>query len=68
MKAIETVLHLRRAHPRKMKTMVPDHVWRLVAPYGLAPGESERKEDMASQIDREFRPLTCSSRRRRLGA
>lgn len=35
MKAIETVLHLRRAHPRRLKSMVPEHVWRLVAPYGL---------------------------------
>ncbi len=41
MKAIETVLHLRRAHPRRMKTMIPDHVWQLVERYGLtkAPGE-----------------------------
>ncbi len=45
MKAIETVLHLRRAHPAKMKNMVPDHVWRLVAPYGLAPDAGERRED-----------------------
>ncbi len=35
MKAIETVLHLRRAHPKRMRNMVPDHVWALVAPYGL---------------------------------
>jgi coenzyme F420 hydrogenase subunit beta len=42
MKAIETVLHLRRAHPRRMKRMIPDHVWRLVAPYGLAPAPGER--------------------------
>ncbi len=42
MKAIETVLHLRRAHPRKMKTMVPDHVWKLVEPYGLTPEPDER--------------------------
>jgi coenzyme F420 hydrogenase subunit beta len=41
MKAIETVLHLRRAHPRRMKTMIPAHVWRLVAPYGLAPEPGE---------------------------
>ena len=42
MKAIETVLHLRRRMPRRMKHMVPDHVWRLVAPYGLAPEPGER--------------------------
>lgn len=35
MKAIETVLHLTREAPRKMRSMVPAHVWALVAPYGL---------------------------------
>lgn len=35
MKAIETVLHLRRAHPRRMKHMIPAHVWSLVEAYGL---------------------------------
>jgi coenzyme F420 hydrogenase subunit beta len=44
MKAIETVLHLRRLHPARMKSMVPDHVWRLVAPYGLTPGKAERHD------------------------
>ncbi|MBK1657496.1 Coenzyme F420 hydrogenase/dehydrogenase, beta subunit C-terminal domain [Paracraurococcus ruber] len=43
MKAVETILHLRRAAPRRMKAMVPDHVWRLVAPYGLAPRDGERR-------------------------
>jgi coenzyme F420 hydrogenase subunit beta len=37
MKAIETILHLRRMEPRKLRFMVPDHVWRLAAPYGLKP-------------------------------
>lgn len=45
MKAVETVLHLRRTHPRRMKTMIPDHVWRLVAPYGIEPGPGERRSD-----------------------
>lgn len=45
MKAAETVLHLRRAHPRRMKWMIPTHVWRLVAPYGLAPGAGEAPQD-----------------------
>lgn len=45
MKAVETVLHLRRAEPRRMKSMIPDHVWTLVAPYGLAPESGERNED-----------------------
>jgi coenzyme F420 hydrogenase subunit beta len=35
MKAIETVLHLRRAHPKRIRNMVPDHVWALVEPYGI---------------------------------
>jgi len=42
MKAAETVLHLRRQEKRRMKSMIPDHVWKLVAPYGLRrePGEA----------------------------
>lgn len=35
MKAVETVVHLRREKPARMKHMIPDHVWRLVRPYGL---------------------------------
>ncbi len=41
MKAIETVLHLRRERPRRMRSMIPDHVWRLVKPYGLTPAKDE---------------------------
>jgi coenzyme F420 hydrogenase subunit beta len=41
MKAIETILHLRRAHPARLKNMVPDHVWRIAARYGLAPAPQE---------------------------
>ncbi len=44
MKAAETVIHLRREEPRRMKSMIPDHVWALVAPYGLTPGEGEKAE------------------------
>jgi coenzyme F420 hydrogenase subunit beta len=43
MKAVETVLHLRRAHPAKMKNMIPDHVWALAERYGLVPGPGERR-------------------------
>jgi len=43
MKAIETILHLRRAHPAKIKNMVPDHVWGLAARYGLTPNADETK-------------------------
>jgi coenzyme F420 hydrogenase subunit beta len=35
MKAVETVIHLRRSYPKRLRTMVPDHVWALVKPYGL---------------------------------
>ncbi len=42
MKAVETVLHLRVRHPKRMRTMIPAHVWALVKPYGLEPKEGER--------------------------
>jgi coenzyme F420 hydrogenase subunit beta len=41
MKAIETVLHLRREQPAKMASMVPGHIWPLVEPYGIKPSEQE---------------------------
>ena len=41
MKAVETILHLRREQRRKLKAMVPPHVWRLAAPYGLKPEPGE---------------------------
>ena len=41
MKAIETVLHLRREQPARMASMVPNHIWPLVEPYGIKPTESE---------------------------
>ena len=41
MKAIETILHLRRERPAMIKNMVPAHVWALVARYGLVPGKGE---------------------------
>ncbi len=46
MKAIETVLHLRRHVPRRLKAMVPGHVWSLVAPYGLAPASGENPQEV----------------------
>ncbi len=45
MKAIETILHLRRAHPARIKNMVPEHVWRVAARYGLVPAAGETRED-----------------------
>ncbi|MEJ6395790.1 Coenzyme F420 hydrogenase/dehydrogenase, beta subunit C-terminal domain [Gymnodinialimonas sp. 2305UL16-5] len=41
MKAIETILHLRRVHPARMKNMVPRHVWEVAARYGLMPTAQE---------------------------
>ena len=41
MKAAETIIHLRREEPRRMKTMIPIHVWKLMEPYGMAPGTDE---------------------------
>ena len=48
MKAAETILHLRREMPAKMKNMVPDHVWRLAAPYDLKPNASQTIPPMDS--------------------
>ncbi|MBK5932554.1 coenzyme F420 hydrogenase subunit beta [Rhodovulum imhoffii] len=45
MKAAETILHLRRQEPRRMKSMVPPHVWTLMAPYGLTPEEGETSSE-----------------------
>lgn len=42
MKAIETILHLRRTHPSRVKNMVPDHVWDVAKPYDLTPTKDER--------------------------
>ena len=45
MKAIETVLHLRRERPRRVRTMVPEHVWSLVKTYGLKKRADEQSLD-----------------------
>ena len=42
MKAIESVIHLRREEPKRLRSMVPEHVWRLVSPYGIAPSHEEK--------------------------
>lgn len=42
MKAVETVLHLRRQHGRRLRNMVPAHVWALVKPYGITPRQDEQ--------------------------
>ncbi len=45
MKAAETVVHLRREHPRRLRNMVPAHVWTLVAAYGLVPKDGEEARE-----------------------
>jgi coenzyme F420 hydrogenase subunit beta len=44
MKAAETILHLRREEPAKIKNMVPEHVWNLARPYGLSPEKGEQND------------------------
>jgi coenzyme F420 hydrogenase subunit beta len=41
MKAVETIIHLRREKPARLRNMVPAHVWALVKPYGLTPTANE---------------------------
>jgi coenzyme F420 hydrogenase subunit beta len=41
MKALETIVHLRREAPRRIKSMVPGHVWTLVKPYAITPRDGE---------------------------
>ena len=41
MKAAETVIHLRREHPQRVKHMVPSHVWDLVQPHRIMPQPDE---------------------------
>ena len=50
MKAAETVIHLRREAPERIKHMVPAHVWRLVEPYGLQPQSGEVPDGAVVQI------------------
>lgn len=47
MKAAECVLHLRRLHPQRMKSMVPEHIWSQLAAYGIEPAAKERREHTA---------------------
>ncbi len=56
MKAGETVMHLRREEPRRMKYMVPAHIWALVAPYGVTASPSERPAEAAQPPALESRP------------
>jgi coenzyme F420 hydrogenase subunit beta len=49
MKAVETIVHLTREEPERMRNMVPEHVWKLVKPYGLAmPDAAEQNQNGAT--------------------
>ena len=48
MKAVESVLHLRAQRPRLMRHIIPQHIWQLVAGYGITP-----KVDESSMRDKE---------------
>ena len=48
MKAIESVLHLRREAPRRMKSLIPVHVWKLAQDYGLTASSGERESKTRS--------------------
>jgi len=50
MKAVETVIHLRRLHPRRVRHLVPEHVWKLVEPYGLARQKDERQSALQPRV------------------
>jgi coenzyme F420 hydrogenase subunit beta len=53
MKAIESILHLRREAPARIKNMLPQHVWDLAARYGLKP-ETRPESD---QVDASTRKI-----------
>ncbi len=44
MKAAECVLHLRRLHPRRMRHMIPNYLWRQLDDYDIAPAKGEQSE------------------------
>jgi len=52
MKAVESIVHLRREQPRKLRNMVPAHVWALAAQYGLSPRPEERPPASAAPPSR----------------
>ena len=52
MKAIESILHLRREAPARIKNMLPSHVWQLAARYGLAPENGTASQGLANGGDK----------------
>lgn len=53
MKAIESILHLRREAPARIKNMLPQHVWDLAARYGLRP-DSPHTPDTGDSVTRKI--------------
>lgn len=51
MKAIETILHLRRERPQRLRNMVPEHVWQLAEPYGLIRQQDEQRREGQARPD-----------------
>jgi len=64
MKAVETVLHLRREQPRRMRHMIPAHVWALVRPYGIAPEPGETSDGDARPPSSDPGPRTTRRKTR----
>ena len=52
MKAIESILHLRREAPARIKNMLPQHVWDLAVRYGLKP-EGQPESDKVGTSTRK---------------
>jgi coenzyme F420 hydrogenase subunit beta len=50
MKAIETIVHLRREEPQRMKSMIPDYIWALAAPLGLTAAPDERTKAQPASL------------------
>jgi coenzyme F420 hydrogenase subunit beta len=44
MKAAESVIHLQREEPARIRNMLPPHVWELVKPYGLYQADAQRSQ------------------------
>ncbi len=52
MKAAESILHLRRLHPRRIRSMVPDFIWQQVHGYDIKPSADERISRVSESADR----------------
>jgi coenzyme F420 hydrogenase subunit beta len=49
MKAVETIVHLRNEAPQRLKSMVPPHVWKIAARYGLVPEPAPARDAPAAR-------------------